>query len=63
MTGQKKLSDFFIDIKLSATEKRRRLVLVSGEDIVWVVGFRPDERFKVAESTERVLRVRFAPKM
>jgi tRNA(Ile)-lysidine synthase len=59
MKGQKKLSDFFTDIKLPVTEKKRQLVLVSGEHIVWVVGLRPDERFKVTESTGKVLRVRF----
>jgi tRNA(Ile)-lysidine synthase len=57
MKGQKKLSDFFIDIKLPVTEKKRRLVLVSGEHIVWLAGLRPDERFKVTESTTKVLRV------
>jgi tRNA(Ile)-lysidine synthase len=61
MTGQKKLSDFFIDIKLPVVEKRRRLVLVSGDDIVWLVGLRPDERFKVTDLTEKVLRVRVLP--
>jgi tRNA(Ile)-lysidine synthase len=60
MKGQKKLSDFFIDIKLPVTEKRRRLVLVSGEDIIWLVGLRQDERFKVTELTEKILRVRYS---
>jgi tRNA(Ile)-lysidine synthase len=57
MKGQKKLSDFFIDIKLPVTEKRRSLVLVSDENIIWLPGLRPDERFKVTESTTQVLRV------
>jgi tRNA(Ile)-lysidine synthase len=59
MKGQKKLSDFFIDIKLPVTEKKRQMVLVSGEHIVWLVGLRPDERFKVTESTTKILRVRY----
>jgi tRNA(Ile)-lysidine synthase len=57
MTGQKKLSDFFIDIKLPVIEKKRQAALVSGEHIVWLVGLRADERFKVRESTKKVLRV------
>jgi tRNA(Ile)-lysidine synthase len=57
MKGQKKLSDFFIDVKLPITEKKHQTVLVSGEHIVWLVGLRTDERFKVTESTEKVLRV------
>jgi tRNA(Ile)-lysidine synthase len=60
MKGQKKLSDFFTDIKLPVTAKKRQRVLVSGEHIVWLVGLRPDERFKVTESTEKVLRVQFS---
>jgi tRNA(Ile)-lysidine synthase len=58
MKGQKKLSDFFIDLKLPVTEKRRQLVLVSGEDIIWLAGLRPDDRFKVSGTTRQVLRVR-----
>jgi tRNA(Ile)-lysidine synthase len=59
MKGQKKLSDFFIDIKLSVTDKKRQQVLVSEEHIIWLAGLRPDERFKVTESTKKVLRVWF----
>ncbi|MDR1582774.1 MAG: tRNA lysidine(34) synthetase TilS [Prevotellaceae bacterium] len=59
MKGQKKLSDFFIDLKLSVTEKKRQQVLISGEHIIWVTGLRPDEGFKVMENTKKVLRVWF----
>jgi tRNA(Ile)-lysidine synthase len=59
MKGQKKLSDFFIDIKLPVIEKKRQPVLLSGEHIIWIVGRRSDERFKVTESTQKVLRIRF----
>jgi tRNA(Ile)-lysidine synthase len=57
MKGRKKLSDFFIDIKLPVTEKKRQLLLISGETIVWIVGLRPDERFKVTNETTKVLRI------
>jgi tRNA(Ile)-lysidine synthase len=57
MKGQKKLSDFFIDIKMPLSEKKRQTVLVSGEHIIWLVGLRPDERFKITEFTKKVLRV------
>jgi tRNA(Ile)-lysidine synthase len=57
MKGKKKLSDFFIDIKLPVTEKKRQLILFSEEHIVWIVGLRPDERFKVTENTKEILRV------
>lgn len=57
MTGHKKLSDFFTDAKLSLPEKERQYVLLSGDDIVWVVGMRTDNRYRIDERTERVLRV------
>ncbi|MDR3245851.1 MAG: tRNA lysidine(34) synthetase TilS [Prevotellaceae bacterium] len=59
MNGKKKLSDFFIDIKMPVTEKKRRQVLVAGKNIVWVAGLRPDERFKVRSNTKKVFRVWF----
>jgi tRNA(Ile)-lysidine synthase len=59
MNGKKKLSDFFIDMKLPVTAKKRQLILVSEEHIVWIAGLRPDERFKVTEKTKKVLRVWF----
>ncbi len=46
-SGTRKLSDFFIDIKLPRGERARCPVVLSGEDVVWVVGHRLDERFKV----------------
>ncbi len=55
MRGEKKLSDFFVDLKLSLLEKGEAEVLVSGEDIVCVVGVRPDERYRVTGDTCRVL--------
>lgn len=55
MSGHKKLSDYFIDSKISMPEKNRQLVVVSGEDIVWIVGRRIDQRFCIDSSTEDVL--------
>jgi len=59
MRGRKKLSDFFTDRKFSLADKENAWVLSSGENIVWIVGERPDERFKVTESTENVMVVEF----
>ncbi len=55
MTGKKKLSDFLIDEKVSVMEKQRQFVLLSGEEIVWVVGRRIDDRYRLSDVTERVL--------
>ncbi|MCL2027737.1 MAG: tRNA lysidine(34) synthetase TilS [Bacteroidales bacterium] len=57
--GKQKLSDFFINQKLSRFEKERILLLCSGEDIVWVIGFRIDNRYKISAQTKRVLVVSF----
>jgi tRNA(Ile)-lysidine synthase len=57
MSGRKKLSDYLIDKKVSLAQKSRQFVLLSGDDIVWVVGRRLDDRFCVTKKTERVLRI------
>tara|TARA_B100001029_G_C15019521_1_gene429590 strand:+ start:56 stop:1354 length:1299 start_codon:yes stop_codon:yes gene_type:complete len=53
MTGKKKLSDYFIDNKFSMIDKKKCLVLCSQEDIVWVVGRRVDERYKLVGTQEK----------
>lgn len=57
MKGHKKISDFYIDQKLSIHEKEKTYLLVSGQDIVWVIGLRIDNRFRITEKTKRILEV------
>ncbi len=57
MRGQKKVSDLLIDARVPLPEKERQQVLVSGQTIVWVVGRRIDDRYKVTDQTRRVIRV------
>ncbi|NVK26809.1 MAG: tRNA lysidine(34) synthetase TilS [Flavobacteriia bacterium] len=54
MKGMKKVSDYLTDEKVPLHEKEHVFVLCSGDSMVWVVGFRPDERFKVDENTKMV---------
>lgn len=57
MHGKKKLSKYFKDEKFSVPDKENSLLLCSGEDIVWVIGRRPDNRFKVTENTKLILKI------
>lgn len=57
MKGKKKLSDFFIDLKLSDEQKKRAWLLCSNNQIVWIVGYRIDHRYRVTGKTEEVLLV------
>ena len=57
MTGFKKLSDFFIDEKVPVHQKENTWLLCSGEKIVWVMGMRIDNRFRIDKSTRSVLQI------
>ncbi|MEW4925569.1 tRNA lysidine(34) synthetase TilS [Algibacter sp. 2305UL17-15] len=57
MNGKKKLSKYFKDEKLSLLDKENTWLLCSGDAIVWVVGKRADNRFRVTENTKRILKI------
>jgi tRNA(Ile)-lysidine synthase len=59
MTGMKKMSDFFVDEKYSIPEKESAWILASGNQLVWIVGKRLDDRFKITENTKRILRIKW----
>src|SRR5690606_36235215 len=54
MRRKKKLSDFMIDEKIPLNLKERVFLLTSGKDIVWVIGHRIDDRYKISDETTRI---------
>lgn len=59
MKRAKKLSDFFIDEKIPLSEKQNIWILESKGEIVWILGLRLDDRYKITKDTKQVFRVEF----
>lgn len=57
MKKLKKVSDFLTDEKIKSSEKKDKFVLTNKDFIVWVVGSRIDDRFKITPKTKRVLKL------
>ena len=52
---RKKLQDFFVDLKIPREARDSIPIVTSGNDIIWVAGYRPDERYSVSNDTQRCL--------
>lgn len=57
MNGTKKVSDFLNDIKVNPSEKKDQLVLENNKNIVWIIGKRIDDRYKITRQTKKVLKL------
>ena len=63
MKGKKKLSDFIIDQKVPFSLKEDiKVLLNSNNDIIWVVGYRMDNRFKITSSTTEIITIEILTK-
>jgi tRNA(Ile)-lysidine synthase len=56
MKGRKKVSKFYKDEKMDLISKERQWLLCSGDHIIWVIGRRADDRFKVTSKTKSILK-------
>ena len=61
MTGRKKVSDYLTDRKFSLSRKEQQWVLCSGSHIIWLIGERADNRFKIDAQTRKVIILKFIP--
>lgn len=58
MNGQKKkVSKFFKDEKMSLSEKENTWILCSDNEIIWIIGRRADDRFKIRDTTDTILKI------
>jgi len=57
MKGTVKLQDFFVNAKVPRAQRDSVPLVLSGDEIVWVVGYRVSEGFKVTDKTRRSIRI------
>jgi tRNA(Ile)-lysidine synthase len=57
MTGHKKIKDFFIDLKIPIESRPLVPILLSGDQPIWIGGYRIDDRYKVTSKTKRILEI------
>lgn len=61
MKGSKLISDFLIDMKVNLFEKETTYVMLSGEEIIWVIGLRSSKKFMVTAKTRKIYQVNLLP--
>ncbi|NMA86779.1 MAG: tRNA lysidine(34) synthetase TilS [Tissierellia bacterium] len=59
MIGSKKIKDYFIDEKVSKDKRDEIPILIDKNNIIWVIGYRISDLYKITEGTKKVLRISF----
>ncbi len=59
MEGTKKIKDYLMDVKVPLSERDRIPMVISGNDIIWVIGFTTHEKYKILHQTQRVLQLNY----
>lgn len=57
MKGEKKISDFLSEQKIPIALREKQILLLHGENIIWVAGLRIDDRVKIKKNTKRILKL------
>lgn len=61
--GTKKLKEYFIDNKVPRDSRDKIPLIAINNEILWVIGFKTSDKFKVTENTKRVLKLKYGPKL
>ncbi len=59
MQGTKKVKDYFIDKKVPQDQRNRIPLLISGDELMWVIGFNTNEKFRIQNTTKRCLHLQY----
>lgn len=57
MSGSKKIKDIFIDLKIPAEDRKTKLVIADDENILWLEGYRINDKYKVSAATKKILNI------
>jgi tRNA(Ile)-lysidine synthase len=57
MRGSKKIKDIFIDLKIPKEERESKLIIADDENIIWLEGYRINDKYKVSAATKRILNI------
>ena len=57
MKGSKKIKDIFIDLKVPKEERESRLIIADDENVIWLEGYRINDKYKVTDKTEKILKI------